>query len=166
MPAILGPIAGNECNLYYNTTLAATFTVSGAVLVADAIDVNLSGTFSTASVKSRASIYESVVPGTNKLELTFGYQYRSDAGGDTTFTALRQAWIAKTVWHWAVMDNVIASPGVKGSNGQTFPGLITEFTVGQELESAVIYNIKVEPYRAYNSGTLIDPAWLVIAATY
>ena len=165
MPGIIGPVAGNECKLYYQTTLAATFTVAGSVLITEAQDVNLSMTKSTGDVMSRASRFKTVVQGLISLELTFKYQYRAAAGGDSAFTAMRQAFFADTVWHWAVMDNINATPGVKGSEGMTFPGIITEFPLDQPLEGAQTFDVKVMPVRAYASGTLIDPAWLVIAAT-
>ena len=122
-------------------------------------------TKSTGDVMSRASRFKTVVQGLISLELTFKYQYRAAAGGDSAFTAMRQAFLADTVWHWAVMDNINATPGVKGSEGMTFPGIITEFPLDQPLEGAQTFDVKVMPVRAYASGTLIDPAWLVIAAT-
>jgi hypothetical protein len=164
MTGQIRPVSGRECKLYYNTTLATTFTVSGAVLITEAVDVSLSQTKNMGTVASRASEYAATVPGLQVIELTFGYQYRSDPN-DSVFTALRQAYLGNTILHWAVMDNILATPGPRGSQGQTFPGVISEFPIEQPLEDSQKIEVKVSVVRAYASGTLIDPAWLIIAAT-
>lgn len=164
MPSGIGPIAGNECKLYYNTTLAATFTVAGSVLVTEAIDVSVSLAAGKTDVMSRASMWKSKIPTLDELSLSFGYLYNSDVG-DTLFNALRAAYLAKTPWHWAVLDNVNATPGAKGSQGITFIGIITEFNHEQPLEGTVVYNLVVDPIRAKVSNAIVNPAWLTVAAT-
>jgi hypothetical protein len=164
MTGQIRPVSGKECKLFYNTTLASTFTVAGAVQVPEAIDVSLSMTKNMGTVASRASEFAATVPGLQVIELTFGYQYRSDPG-DAVFTALRQAFTGNTLLHWAVMDNILATPGPRGSQGQTFVGIITEFPIEQPLEDSQKIDVKVAVARAYASGTLIDPAWLIIAPT-
>jgi hypothetical protein len=164
MPTVIGPIAGNECKLYYNATLAATFTVSGSVLVTDAVDVSVTMAAGKADVMSRASPWKTKVPTLDELSLSFGYLYNSDVG-DTLFNAIRAAYLAKTPWHWAVLDNINATPGVKGAQGITFPGIITEFNHEQPLEGVVLYNIVVDPIRTKVSGSIVNPAWLTVAAS-
>lgn len=164
MPSIIGPIAGNECKLYYQTTMATTFTTAGAVLISEAQDVNLSVTTGTADAASRLSLYKAKLPTLTELSLTFSLLWNGDVG-ETTQTALRTAFLARTVWHWAVMDNILTTPGVKGSQGLTFPGIITEFPIDQPLEGNVKVDIKVDLVRAKVSGTLVDPAWLLVAAS-
>lgn len=164
MPSVIGPIAGNECKLYYQTTLAATFTVASSVLVTEAIDVSVSLASGTADVMSRASVWKSKVPTLDELSVTFGYLYHSDVG-DTLFNALRTAYLAKTPWHWAVLDNINATPGVKGAQGVAFIGILTEMSHEQPLEGVVQYNFKIDPIRTKVSGAIVNPAWLTIAAT-
>ena len=170
MPANIGPIAGNECKLYYQTTLASTFTIAGSVLITEAQDVNLSVTAGTTDAASRISLYKSKLPTLTELSLTFGYLWNGDVG-DTQITALRTAFLGRTVWHWAVLDNFNntvtgppAVPGVKGSQGLTFPGIITEFVWDQPLEGAVKVDIKVDLARVKVSSNVVDPAWLTVAA--
>ena len=164
MPSIIGPIAGNECKLYYQTTLATTFTTAGAVLIGEAQDVNLSVTTGTADAASRISLFKAKLPTLTELSLTFSFLWNGDVG-DTTQNALRTAFLARTVWHWAVMDNILSTPGVKGSQGLTFPGVITEFPIDQPMEGNVKIDVKVDLIRTKVSGTLVDPAWLLVAAT-
>lgn len=164
MPIPIGPLAGNECKLYYQTTLAATFTISGAVLVTEAIDVAVATELGTVDTKSRASAWATKLPTLKSINLTAGYLYNSDVG-DTVFNAIRAAYLAGTIWHWAVMDNVLTSPGVRGSQGPTFPGFISNFSFDQALEGAVQYNLTVEAVRTKVSGSIVDPAWLTVAAT-
>lgn len=164
MPTPIGPIAGNECKLYYNTTIASTFTVSGSVLVTEAIDVSVTAAAGKTDVMSRASVFKTKLPTLDEISLSFGYLYNSDVG-DTLFNALRAAYFAKTIWHWAVLDNINATPGVKGAQGITFPGIITEFNHEQPLEGTVIYNLVVDPVRTKVSGNIVNPAWLTIAAS-
>jgi len=171
MPANIGPLAGNECKLYYEPPpIATTFTVADAVLVTEAQDVNLSLTTGTVDAASRASIYKAKVPTLTELSLTFSYLWNGDVA-DTQLSALRTAFIERTVWHWAVMDNLIvtaagppATPGIKGSQGVTFPGIITEFPIDQPLEGTVKVDIKVDLVRVKISGTIVNPAWFVVAA--
>lgn len=164
MPGTIGPVGGLECKLYYNTTLGATFTVAGAVLVTEAQDVSVSIAAGKIEAPSRASLWKPKLPGLRELQLTFGYNYQNDPG-DTVFTALRQAFLAGTILHWAVLDNLLASPGVKGSAGFAFPGIIYDFPIDQPLEGAAKLDIGVELVRHKVTGTIVDPAWLVIAPT-
>jgi hypothetical protein len=170
MPNTIGPISGQECRLFYNTTLATTFATAGAVEVVDAIDVNLSTTFGTADVTSRVSQWKAKVLTLGELVLTFGYLWPGDSG-DTLLTALRTAYLARTVWHWAVMDNAIATsvgppavPGPRGSQGITFPGVISQFVIDQPIEGTVKVDLQVELVRAKVSNALVPPAWLTVAA--
>lgn len=164
MPSLMGPIAGSECKLYYHATPAATFTVSGSILVTEAIDVSVTLASGKADVMARASTWKTKVPTLDELSLSFGYLYNADVG-DTLFNAIRAAFLAKTPWHWAVLDNINATPGVKGAQGITFIGVITEFNHEQPLEGVVQYNVVVDPIRAKISGSYVNPAWLTVNAT-
>jgi hypothetical protein len=69
------------------------------------------------------------------------------------------------------MDNLIttsagppAIPGARGSQGVSFPGILSEFVIDQPLEGTVKVDCKVELVRAKVSGTLVDPAWFTVAA--
>lgn len=164
MPTPIGPIAGNECRLFYNTTIASTFTTAGAVQVVEAMDVSVSLAAGKTDVMSRASVFKTKLPTLDELSLSFGYLYNSDVG-DSLFNAIRAAYLAKTIWHWAVMDGPLSSPGVKGAQGITFPGIITEFNHEEPLEGTVVYNLVVDPVRTKVSGSIVNPAWLTIAAS-
>lgn len=164
MPSNIGPIAGNECKLFYQTTLATTFTTAGAVQIVEAQDVNVSLTNGTADAASRASLFKSKLPTTTELSLSFSLLWNGDVG-DTVQNALRTAFLARTVWHWAVMDNILSTPGPKGSQGITFPGIITEFPLDQPLEGNVKIDVKVDLARVKVGGTIVDPVWLLVAAT-
>lgn len=164
MPIPIGPLSGNECKLYYQPTLAGTFTISGAVLVAEAMDVAVNTEHGTVDVKSRASDWATKLPTLTSLSITAGLLYNSDVG-ETVFNAIRAAYLAKTIWHWAVMDNVLTTPGVRGSQGITTPGFIANFSHDQSLEGAVQFNLTIEAIRTKVSGNIVNPAWLTVAAT-
>lgn len=164
MPSLVGPVAGLECKLYYHLTPAATFTTSGAVLITEAIDVAIAMAHTKIDAPSRASNFKSKIPGLTELSLTFKYNYQADPN-DTVFTALRTAFLARSIVHWAVLDNVLTSPGPKGSQGMTFPGIIYDFPLDQALESPATLDIGVELCRLKISGNLVDPAWLIVAPT-
>jgi hypothetical protein len=109
-------------------------------------------------------MFKSKIAGLTELSLTFGYNYQGDPG-DTVFTALRTAFLARTPIHWAVMDNLLASPGAAGSQGLVFPGLIFDFPIDQPLEGPQKIEIGVELCRHKISGNILDPAWVIVAPT-
>jgi hypothetical protein len=162
MPSLVGPVAGLECKLYYHLTPAATFTTSGAVLITEAIDVAIALAHTKIDAPSRASNFKSKIPGLTELSLTFKYNYQADPN-DAVFTALRTAFLARSILHWAVMDNVLTTPGAKGSAGMTFPGIIYDFPIDQALESPATLDIGVELARLKISSALVDPSWLIVA---
>jgi hypothetical protein len=164
MPAQLGPRVGLECVLAYNTTIASTITAASFSAIPEAVDVNCPFAHTKIPAPSRASTFLSQIAGLTTLELTFGYNYQGDPG-DTVFTAMRAAFLARTPWHWAVMDNLLVSPGPAGAQGIVFPGLIFDFPIDQPLEGPTKIEIGVSLTRFKVSGTLVNPSWLIIAPT-
>lgn len=164
MPVNIGPRIGLDCILAYKTTLSNTISATGAVVVAEAVDVNLTAAHGKIETPSRSSKWKSKVPGMTELSMSFGYLYQGDPG-DTVFSALRAAFLAKTILHWFVMDNVMVTPGPAGAQGMVFPGLIFDFPIDQPLEAAAKLDIGVELTRAKDGAALIDPAWFVVAPT-
>lgn len=162
MPPKLGPRVGLECVLAYNATIASPIVAANFTAIPEAVDVNCPFAHAVIEAPSRASFFKSTIAGMTTLSLTFGYNYQGDPG-DTVFTALRTAFLAKTTWHWAVMDNVLVTPGPAGAQGLVFPGWISEFPIDQPLEGPTKLEIGVQLARHKITGTIVDPAWLVVA---
>lgn len=164
MPAPIDTRAGHDCHLYYNTTIAATITPGSFSEIKEVIDLNVPFSIGKIDAPSRLSKFKPKIPGLTELSLTFGYNYQGDPN-DTVLTALRTAFLNRTPWHWAVLDNLISSPGTAGAQGIVFPGIIYDFPLDQPLEGACKIDIGVELCRFKVSGTLVDPSWLVVAPT-
>jgi len=164
MPLNKGPRVGLDCILAFNATLSNTITPASFTTVPEVMDLNLSVAHGKIDTPSRASKWKSKVPGMTELSMTFGYNYQGDPG-DTIFTTLRTAFLAKTILHFAVMDNVLVSPGPAGAQGLVFPGVIFDFPLDQPLEAAAKVDIGVELTRAKDGAVIIDPVWLIIAPT-
>jgi hypothetical protein len=159
-----GPRAGIECKLYYQTAVAATFSVTSPTLVTEVQDLNVTLNKTKIDVVSRASLYKAAISGAVNIGLNFSLLYNGDPD-DTVFTAMRQAFINRTIWHWAILDDLIASPGPSGSQGLTFPGEIMEFPIDQPLEGHTKIDVAVSLSRIKvgTPAVLVDPAWLIIA---
>jgi hypothetical protein len=159
-----GPRAGIECKLYYQTAVAATFNVTSPTLVTEVQDLNVTLNKTKIDVVSRASLYKAAISGAVDIGLNFSLLYNGDPD-DTVFTAMRQAFINRTIWHWAILDDLIASPGPSGSQGLTFPGEIMEFPIDQPLEGHTKIDVAVSLSRIKvgTPAVLVDPAWLIIA---
>jgi hypothetical protein len=164
MPNNKGPRAGIECKLYYQTTPAATFNVAAPTLITEVQDLNVTFNKTAIDIVSRASQYKAAISGAIDLAINFSYLYQGDPD-DAVFTAMRQAFINRTIWHWAVMDNLIATPGPAGSQGITMPGEIMEFPIDQPLEGHQKIDVVVRLSRVKigSPAALIDPAWLIVA---
>ena len=159
-----GPRAGIECKLYYQVTPAAVFNATAPTLVTEVKDLNVTLNKTRIDISSRASQWKAQISGLKTAEISFGYQYNGDPD-DAVFTAMRQAFLNNTIWHWAVLDNTIATPGPSGTQGLTMPGEIMEFPIDQPLEDGMVVNIVVALSRIKigSPAALIDPAWLVVA---
>jgi len=159
-----GPRAGIECKLYYQTAVAATFSTSSPTLVTEVKDLNVTFSKTAIDITSRASLYKAKISGTIEAAINFKYQYNGDPD-DAVFTAMRQAFLNKTIWHWAVLDNVITSPGPSGAQGLTMPGEIMEFPIDQPLEDGMTIDVVVALSRIKvgSPAAIVDPAWLIVA---
>ena len=159
-----GPRAGIECKLYYQVTPAATFSVTTPTLVTEVKDLNVVLNKTSIDITSRASLYKAKISGLIEAAINFSYQYNGDPD-DAVFTAMRQAFINRTIWHWAVLDNTIATPGPSGAQGLTMPGEIMEFNMDQPLEDAMKVDVVVGLSRVKvgSPAALVDPAWLIVA---
>lgn len=159
-----GPRAGIECKLYFNAAVAATFSVASPTLITEVKDLNVTLNKTKIDITSRASRWKAAIPGAFDIGINFSLQYNADPN-DTVFTTLRQAFLADTILHWAVMDNIVASPGPSGSQGITLPGIIYEFPIDQPLEDGMKIDIAVSLARTKigSPAVLVDPAWLIVA---
>jgi len=74
-------------------------------------------------------------------------------------------WKAKagTLKEIAVMDGAIATAG---SSGWRFPGIVTAFTMTEELEGVRTFSVTVDYARKLdNASTLIEPDWYEISGS-
>lgn len=159
-----GPRAGIECKLYYQTSVAATFNATAPTLVTEVKDLNVTFNKTSIDITSRASQYKAKISGLIEAAINFSYLYNGDPD-DAVFTAMRQAFINRSIWHWAVLDNTIATPGPSGAQGLTMPGEIMEFPIDQPLEDGMKIDIVVglSRIKVGSPAAIVDPAWLIVA---
>jgi hypothetical protein len=148
---------GKDCKLYYAADIDASPTY---VLITQAINVSLPTISKTmVEVMSRETNWKSKESGLKEISLSFGYLYRN--GSDSVFDALRDSFLADTKLYFAVMDGPIATVG---SEGFRFPGVVSGMSMTEELEGVRTFEFTVDLVRVLNSGTLIEPDWLTVAA--
>ena len=159
-----GPRAGIECKLYYQPTVAAVFNATAPVLIPEVQDLNVTLNKTSIDISSRASLYKAKISGLIEAAIGFSLLYNGDPD-DTVFTAMRQAFFNRSIWHWAVLDNTIATPGPSGTQGLTMPGEIMEFPIDQPLEDGMKIDVVVglSRIKVGTPAALVDPAWLIVA---
>lgn len=149
---------GKDCKLYYSVA----YTSPTWVMIKQAINVDLPTiTKGTVDVMSRESLWKAKAGTLKEIQLQFGYLHNN--ASDTVYAALLDSFIADTVLTFAVMDGAIAT---SGSSGWRFPGIVTAFTMTEELEGVRTFAVTVDYARKLDgSNVLIEPDWYEIAGS-
>lgn len=151
------PAVGLDCKLYYNSGTNASPTW---VEIENAINVSVPdyGTNQVAA-NSRASLYESFLPGLIRTGIDF--QYLHVKGTDTVRAALLGMVSGRSAKQFAVMDAAIASAG---SIGLTAYMNIENMSYTEDLEGVRTYDITLKPAYFVESSAKVEPAILTVSA--
>lgn len=151
-----GPVNNNDCYLYLTADTGASPTWTE---IKRAKNANLATGATTAATTSRESKYETDEVVTVKIgPLTFDYQINATV--DAVYNTIRAAFIAKTKLRWAQMDGPIATTT---SEGWRFWGQVSKCDVVEAEGGVRVASVEVVPCKHYESGTLIEPDWLVVS---
>ena len=151
------PLSGHKCKLYRNTGSAGTPVWDSIDAVGD---VSLSDfNMGLAELKARISNFALNLP---TLIQTIALEFDLKFGLDmTTWSGLKDDFLAGTPRQYAVMDGAIATAT---QQGLVLPGLIENFPWDQGLEKVVDSAVRiVSAYYESPAGTRVDPAWLVVS---
>lgn len=150
------PDIGLNCKLYMNkaTHAAPTWT-----LIAKAINVSASLSKGDATQPSRESTWQKHKGTLKDLEITF--TYRKKVGTDTVFDDLQAAFIAGTVYEYAVLDALVTDAGAQGLRAFCE---VTGFSLTQELESFEEVEVTLMPTYKEETNVVIDPDWYKVGA--
>jgi hypothetical protein len=149
---------GKDCKLYYSVAYNSPTWVQ----IKQAMNVDLPTiTKGTVDVMSRESLWKAKAGTLKEIQLQFGYLHNNSA--DAVYAVLLDSFIADTVLTFAVMDGAIATAG---SSGWRFPGIVTAFTMTEELEGVRTFSVTVDYARKLdNTSTLIEPDWYEISGS-
>ena len=153
-----GEIVGLDCQIAYNTGTHASPTL---VAISKAIDVELSLGSNQATFASRESNWEMNRVALKTLNITFGYEF--EAGTDTVFDFLWNAYNTRTTDKYYVMDGP-ATVG-SGSEGVRAYCMISDFSISQPLQDGVVVNVGLTLSRFEESAVLIEPDWHTMPAS-
>lgn len=156
MTLIEAPAVGLECKLYYNT---GTHAAPTWVLIAKAINVSANLTKGDATQPSRESTWQKHKGTIKDLEVTF--TYRKKQGTDTVFDALQAAWVAGTIYEYAVLDGLVTQSGCQGPRAFCE---IFDMNLTQELEGVEEVEFVLRPTYKEESSAVVNPDWYEVGA--
>lgn len=145
------PVTGLECKLYYN---AATHASPTWVEITKAINVSFTSSKGEANQDSRSSTWRKTRGTIKDLEITF--TYRKKQGTDTVFDALIAAYVAGTIYEYAVLDGAHNVSGVQGV--RCFGEIMTAGNT-QDLENVEEVEFTIKPAYKEEGGVEINPDW-------
>jgi hypothetical protein len=145
------PALGLECKLYYNTGTHAAPTWA---LIAKAINVSANLSKGDATAPARESTWQKYRGTLKDLEITF--TYRKKAGTDTVFDALQAAYIANTIYEYAVLDALVTESGAQGVRAFCE---VMALNVTQELENFEEAEFTLRPVYKEESSAVVNPDW-------
>lgn len=145
------PVTGLECKLYYNKVTHASPTW---IEIAKAINVSANLTKGDATQPSRESAWQKHKGTIKDLEITF--TYRKKAGTDTVFDDLQAAYVAGTVYEYAVLDSAHTESGAQGPRAFCE---IFDMNLTQELEGVEEYEFTLRPTYKEESAAVVNPDW-------
>lgn len=151
----VGPAAGHDAKLYYNSGTNASPTW---VEITHAIDVAMSDYgVNAVAANARSSNYEGFVPGLIKSGATFTYLHKR--GTDSVRTALLAMISGRTSVQFSIMDGGILLVGAVGLRAFF---LLEKFAMTQGQEGAMVWDASLKPSTYYESGSLVSPSIVVI----
>lgn len=148
------PVIGQECKAYYNTGTHASPTW---VLIADAQDVRIAtNEWGEAELLSRASSFAKYKPTIRRIAIEIDYVF---AMGTTVWQSLLNAFHAKTVREFAIMDGAIATTSQQGL--RAFCNIFS-MPVDQPQEDWVTVTLGLKPAYQVESSAVVDPDWYTV----
>lgn len=145
---------GFDGSLYYALTIATPATATWVELELSR-DVSTSMSADKADVSDRRSKFKATCPAMIDVETTVTLTY---VNGDTTLTALRDAFLARTAVQVAVMDGPIATIG---SEGFVYACNVYSTDFAQPLNDG--QTVSVTFSLASTEVTGAGPQWYVVA---
>jgi hypothetical protein len=146
----MGMKLGMEARLYRNT---GDYTTPAWTLIPNVKDLTLNLETAEADVTTRANAgWRATIATLKDGSIEFQMVFNSD---DTSFTALRDAYLNSTPVEVAVMDGDIATTGSEGLRASCS---VTNFARNEALEEAISFSVTLKPTYADNA-----PEWLTIA---
>ncbi len=153
---------GGTAKLYQEATWDDGEDIPGSpswTNIARAIDVSAAITRAEASVPSRESDWNKIVPGLIDGKITAGYRLRQLA--DAVWDGLLAELLAATPILIAMMTTNIAT---SGSKGWRVPAVVLDASPSQPLNDGASGNLVFGPADSEDaSGAVLDPARLVTA---
>lgn len=150
------PIAGFECDLYYDSVGTAGGTPTWAE-IKNAKDVNFPDAADEIEVSARYSDRKKYIAGMFDGAIEFGYQFVK--GTDAVFTALQTKYLSRTPIQVAAADGPIATPGTIYSRDWY---MITKFEKSEELAGSVTYSITLRPTVVFNAGAMVEKTYVTV----
>lgn len=152
-------VLSENAKLYRNTGTNAAPTWNE---IPNVKDLTLSMEKDETDVTTRASGgWKEFVDGLIDGSVEFSMLYDPD---DQDFTALEDAFFAKTPIEFAVMDGIITGAGSAGNQGLRAFMMIKSFTRNENLGEALMVDVSIRPTK--NSGGVagahVAPTWYVV----
>lgn len=152
-------IRGIDCRLYYSATIDTTDAGHAWTEITrlENLSVNLGA--QTVPTTTRDSTFETIDSTVKTIELTFDYMDTAATVADPVFNHLKASYVLKThLLFWAADG----AHDTAGTAGWQIPGILTDFSVTQDLGSVLRYNVSVAAARSLNKeGTApIPPQWV------
>jgi predicted secreted protein len=148
-----------NAKLYRNTGTNASPTWNE---IANVKDLTLSLDKGETDVTTRASNgFQEYVDGMIDATIDFSMLYDP---ADQDFTALEDAFFAKSAVEFAVMDGIITGAGSTGNQGLRAFCMVKSFTLNENLGEAIMVDVSLRPCKNAGgvSGAHVAPSWYVV----
>lgn len=143
----MATVLGLNAKLYRN---AGTYNSPSWQLIGNVKDLTLNLEMGEADVTSRAAEgWRQTEPTLADASLEWGMVWDPD---DTQFTAIQEAFFARTAVEFLALDGLVAT---SGSQGLRFTGKIFSFSRDENLEEALMVNVTAKP--SYDADN--PPEW-------
>lgn len=156
MPALIGPVAGCDAKMYYDS--ADSITTPTWVELKNIKDVAEPDSAEKLDVSTRASRNKKYWSGMVDQAITTQYQYQKGAT-DSVFTALKAKKESGEQIQLAVCDGAITVP-----TNVYFKDwyVITKFDRKEDLGGTLLYEVEFSPAPKFNAGVLVDRSYTTV----
>lgn len=151
------PIAGFECDLYYNS--AAQGQAASWVNIKNAKDVSVPDSVEALDASARYSGAKKYIAGMFDGSIEFGYQYIR--GTDAVFDELQDRYLNREPIEVAAADGDITVNGTVYSRDWY---VITKFERTEDLGGTRVYSITLQPTVVFASGSIVEKTYHVVGS--